>query len=126
MKVSAWKTALIDVDRATEFTGDDKEQYSELVDLKENCEFLTVRLPALDNATINPVVQEGEGVDEVPVPVHALDADATGSFLHATSAGTTAKSVTFWIGGYQFIRIKAGATQASDRSIKVRGFNRTP
>ena len=65
MKVSAWKTALIDIDRATEFTGDDVDRYSKLVDLKENYEFLTVRLPALSaSAIISVYVQEGEAVSE--------------------------------------------------------------
>ena len=127
MKVSAWKTALIDIDRATEFTGDDVDRYSNLVDLKENYEFLTVRLPALAaSAIVSVYVQEGETVAEVPVIVHALDDDATGSFAHSTSSGAGSLSVTFRIGGHQFVRIHASADQSADRSIKVRGFNREP
>lgn len=127
MKVSAWKTALIDIDRDTEFTGDDVDMYSKLVDLLENYEFLTVKLPALDaSAIISVYVQEGEAVSEVPVIVHVLDDDATGSFAHSTSSGAGSISVTFRIGGYQYVRIHASANQSADRSIQVRGFNREP
>lgn len=125
MKCSKWFTATIDIDRATEFTGDDVDQYSKLVDLLENYEFLTVHFDsAITSATLTPVVQVGPGVDEVPVPVHVLDDDATGSFAHATTAGTTQVSVTFRIGGYQYVRLKTGANQAADETFKVRGFNR--
>lgn len=128
MKVSAWKTATINKSgRSVEFTGDDVDQYSDLIDLKENYEFLTVRMEsAILSATITPYVQEGEGIDEVPVPVHVLDDDATGSFAHATTDAVTQISVTFRIGGYQFFRLKASANQSAGEAFKCRGFNREP
>ena len=45
---SAWKTATLDYDRTTtEFTGDDADRFTDLVDLGGNYEFLTVEIPAL-------------------------------------------------------------------------------
>ena len=127
MKVSAWKTALIDIDRATEFSGDDVDQYSKLVDLKEYYEFLTVKLPTITSSTISVYGQETEAVDEVPVPVHFWhDNNADTNIEQATVAAATALILTFRIGGLEFIRIKAGTNQTADRSIKVRGFNREP
>ena len=125
MRASAWETATIDIDRATEFTGDDVARFSSLVDLKNIYEFLTVIVPALDaSAVITPYVQMDGDVDTVPVAVHALDDDATGSFAHATSSGAGSLVVTFRIGGVQHVRLYAGADQAADRTFYVRGFNR--
>ena len=118
-----WKSALIDIDRATEFTGDDVDRYSALVDLEGNFEFVTVFIPTIDSATVTPYVQRDAAVATVPVAVQVLDADATGSFAHATTASTGAIAVTFRIGGVQHIRLYTGANQAADRTFYVRGFN---
>ena len=141
MKVSEWKTALIDIDRASEFVGDDVDQFSKLVDLGENCEFLTVHIPTgMDSAQIIPYVQRGEKitratdffhpgseavVGEVPFPVHFFhDQSADTDVVQATIATTGGLSITFRIGGYQYIRIKANANQDPDVELEVRGFNR--
>ena len=125
MKFGSWKTATIDIDRASEFTGDDVDQFSDVVDLGEDYEFVTVHFDAvITSGTVGPWVQKTAEVDEVPVIKHALDDDATGSFAHATTAAVTQVSVTFRIGGYQYLRIKAAANQAADRTFSVRGFNR--
>jgi len=125
MKFGAWKTATIDIDRASEFTGDDVDQFSDVVDLGEDYEFVTVHCDSvITSATLNPWVQKGAAIDEVPVIKHVLDDDATGSFAHATTAAVTQVSVTFRIGGYQFLRIRAGAAQGADETFSVRGFNR--
>jgi len=125
MKVSAWKTATIDIDRASEFTGDDVDQFSDVIDLGESYEFITVHFDSvITSATLNPWVQKTAEVDEVPVIKHILDDDATGSFAHATTAAATQVSVTFRIGGYQYLRLKAAANQAADETFSVRGFNR--
>jgi hypothetical protein len=125
MKCSSWKTATIDIDRATEFDGDDVDQYSSLVDLGENYEFLTVIFDsAITSSVITPYVQKTASIAEVPVPVHMLDADATGSFAHATTAGTTQLAITFRIGACQYVRLRAGSNQSDDETFSIRGFNR--
>ncbi len=127
MKVSAWKTATIDIDRDSEFTGDDVDQFSSLVDLGEAYEFATVHFDSvIDSSTLAPWVQKTAEIDEVPVVKHTLDDDATGSFEHATTAAVTQISVTFRIGGYQYLRLRAGSNQAQDETFSVRGFNREP
>ena len=133
MKRSASKTALIDIDRASEFVGDIVDQYSKIVDLLENYEFLTVLLPTLDSASITPYVQEEQKVTNpavvgtIPVPVHFFnDIDADTDVIQSTVASTGLIAITFNIGGAQYVRLLAGATQTADRSIKCWGFNRTP
>ena len=124
MRASGWITATIDIDRDTEFTGDDVDQFSSLVDLGDNFEFVTVHFDSvITSSTINPWVQKTKALDEVPVVKHVLDDDATGSFAHATSAAVTQVSVTFRIGGYQYLRIRAGTNQSADETFSVRGFN---
>jgi len=124
MFCSDWKTATIDIDRGGEFSGDDVDQFSSLVDLGDNYENVLVMCDsAITSATLAPWVQKTDAVDEVPVVVHALDDDATGSFAHATTAGTTQIAVVFRIGAIRYLRIRTGGNQAADETFSVRGFN---
>lgn len=119
----AWKAALIDINRSSEFTGDDVDQYSELVDLGEGFNDLLVLIPTIDSAVVSIYVQKGPGKDEIPVSLNILDDDATGHFAHATTAGTGAIAIVFHIGGAEFIRIKTGQNQTADRTFYVMGSN---
>ena len=136
MLTSEPKTALIDVNRASEFSGDVVDRYSKIVDLGAKYEFLTVKLPALSaSGIVSAYVQEDDKVTKaagqhpavvgtIPLIIHVLDDDATGSFAHSTSSTAGSLSIIFRIGGYQFVRIHVASTQSGDRSIKVWGFNR--
>ena len=123
LKFGPWKSVLIDIDRATEFSGDDVDQYSAVFDLESDYEFVTVMIPTVTSATTGVCVQRNDAVATVPLPVYEFDDDATGDFLHATTAATTSHVVSFRIGGFQFGRIKMGANQAADRTFYVRGYN---
>jgi hypothetical protein len=117
----AWKSALIDVDRATEFVGDDVDQYSELVDLGGDFKDVLVIIPTITSSTISLCVQMDGDEDTVPDALNILDDDATGHFAHATTAGTAGMAVVFHVGAVQFLRVKAGSNQAADRTFYVRG-----
>lgn len=122
---SPWKSVLLDYDRSSEFTGDDVDQYSKLLDLDAHYEFITVLIPALSaSGTVNPYIQMTPSEAEVPVVVHALGDAATGSFAHATSSGGGSIAVIFRIGGAQYIRLRVVADQTANRTFYVRGFNR--
>lgn len=123
MRGSPWKTALVDISRDTEFSGDDVDQISELVDLGKEYNKLLVFVPTIDSATVSVMVQRDGEIDTVPVVLHVLDDDATGSFLHATSAGTGGIAVIFEIGGCQFVRVVANANQSPDITFNVRGID---
>ena len=116
-----WKDALVDIDRATEFTGDDVDQYSKLVDLGGEYEYVLVYVPTITSATTNLCLQRDGAVATVPVALYRLDDDATGDFLDATTAGTTSKYVLFHVGAIQYLRVKCGANQAADVTFYVRG-----
>lgn len=122
MITSGWEAATIDIDRATEFTGDDVDRYSSLVNLGGSYKFLTVIVPALDaSGVVTPYIQRGGAEDTVPTAMVALDDDATGHFAHATSSGAGSIAVIFDIGGAQFVRIHCGANQAADRVFYCQG-----
>lgn len=94
---------------------------SSAVDLEGAFRDLMVLIPALDSATVNISVSKDNSTF---YPLNALDDDATGSFLHAHSASTTAMAVFFKIGGCQFIKVVCGASQSSaDRTFYVRGVD---
>lgn len=125
MKNSKWFTATIDIDRDTEFTGDDVDQFSDLIDLGDNYEYLLVLCDSvITSSTLAPWVQKTAEIDEVPVVMHILDDDATGSFAHATTAAVTQIAIIFRIGAIQYLRLRAGSNQAADETFSVRGFNR--
>jgi hypothetical protein len=126
MYSSEWKTATLDYDRAaTEFTGDDVDRFTDLVDLGDDYEYLTVFIPTLSaEGTVSVYVQRDSAIATVPVIVHSFDADATGTFAHATSSGAGGVVVTFTIGGCRYFRLYAGANQTANRVFYCRGFNR--
>ena len=125
---SDWKTCLIDINRDSEFAGDDVDQYSKLVDLGRAFEKLVIIVPTIDSAAITVYVQRSPGTDQVPVAVHhgyMYDASGAGNAwttaAWTTTAGTGGFSITCNIDGHQFVRIRAGANQAADRTFYLRG-----
>lgn len=123
---SGFKAVTLDYDRTTlEFTGDDADRFSELVDMKGSYEFLLVLIPALSaSAIVSIYVQQDEKIATIPKILHALDDDATGSFAHSTSSGAGSIAVIFRIGGAQHFRIHCSENQTANRVFYVQGFNR--
>lgn len=116
------KTALIDIDRATEFSGDDVDQFSELVNLEGFYRDVQVWVPTLDaEAVVSLYIQRDGAVATVPVQDQTLDDNATGHFAKATSSGAGGFVVTFRNVNTHYLRIKAAANQAADRTFYVRG-----
>ncbi len=123
---SDWITLTLDYDRSTtEFSGDDADRYTELLDLKDDYEYLLVLIPALSSsAAVTPYIQKDAEIDTVPIAMVVLDADATGHFAHATSSGGGSLGVIFRIGATRFLRLYCDANQGADRVFYVKGFNR--
>lgn len=120
-----WIPVTIDVSRSTEFTVDDVDQYSELCDLGENFEFLTIIVPALDaSGSVVVYVQRDGSIATVPTIVTAFKSNGIGHFVLQTGAGAGGLAAIFRIGGCQFIRIRVNADQAANVTFYVRGFNR--
>ena len=116
------RTALIDIDRATEFVGDDVDQFSMLVDLGGFFENAQVWLPTLSSEGVASIyAQRDAAVATVPVQVQTLDDNATGHFAKATTSGAGGIVITFNNVNTQYLRVKVAANQSADRSIIVRG-----
>jgi hypothetical protein len=111
--LGAWKTGLIDQDVDDDLTAE--------IDLGADFEEVLVLMPAITSSTITIHVSNVSG--GTFYPMHQLDADATGSYASATTAGTAAKAVIFPCGA-QYIKISAGSSQAADRTFYVRGLSR--
>lgn len=120
----AWKAAVIDIDRATEFSGDDVDRYSSLVDLGDDFKYATVFIPAIDSAAVTPYLQRDGQVATVPVASHFWnDADADTNVIQSTVAGTGGITITFFVGCCQYLRLYTGANQTADRTFYVKGHN---
>lgn len=113
---------LIDVDRAEEFTGDDVDRFSELVDLEGYFSKVLVFIPALDaSGIVSLYLQKDKEVTTVPSQLQAFDADGTGHFAHATSSGAGGVSIVFNTGAIRWLRVHVSENQAADRTFYLRG-----
>lgn len=118
-----YKTATIDIDRASEFTDDDVDQYSSLVDLGRVSSKVMAFIPTITSSPVGIYVQRDNNVATVPTKVVAFDDDATGHFDHATSAGTGGIMAIFEVGAAQYIRFRCTSNQAADREIICCGID---
>jgi hypothetical protein len=121
INAGAWQSAYVDIDRATQFVGDDVDQYSGLVDLGSEYTDVLVYIPTITSSTISLMLQKSSSPTEVPLPLNILDDDATGHFLSATTAGTAGMYIVFHVGAAQYLRVKCGSDQAADIECFVRG-----
>ena len=124
MIAGPWKKALVDIDRATEFTGDDVDRFTGLVDLGRDYKTLVACVPALDSsASVRVYGQRDAAIATAPHPVVRLKHEATGHVAQVTTSGSGDFEVSFDIGGLQFVRLYLSANQGADRSIWVRGVD---
>ena len=116
------KTALIDIGRAIEFSGDDVDRFSELVDLGQEFANVLVYIPTLDApGVVSLYIQRDGNEDTVPKQVMILDDDATGHFVHGTSSSAGDFYIVFHPGAVQHLRIYVAADQIADGTFYVKG-----
>lgn len=117
-------TVTIDIDRSTEFSGDDVDQYSELCNLGQLCDKVQVWIPTLNaEGTVSLYLQRDGDIDTVPKALYAWrDADADGTVLYATASGAGGIVVVFDVGSAQYFRIKVSANQSADRDFTCIGI----
>lgn len=126
MRNTRWIPSIMDVDRVpAEFTGDDVDRFTSLIDLSGNYEFVTVILPIMVSSTVTVYIQRTDQIDEIPSLLHILDADSEASLVQTSpTVELTSLAVTFRIGGAQFFRLYTSADQTSDITFYAKGFNR--
>ena len=91
------------------------------VDLGGEFEKVQVYSPAIDSATLTVKVARNKG--DTAVQVHAMDDDATGDFVHTTTAKTAAAMNIFTICA-RYITLVTGANQTTAAvTFYVRGID---
>lgn len=116
---SQWIDATIDIDRTpTEFTGDDVDRYSSLVDLGAAYEKITIIVPATVTAgELLIYVQELAAIATVPAKLHVVNTDTAYTVTLAASTCFTCDSLN----GIRYLRLYSATNQAQDVTFRVRG-----
>lgn len=114
-----WKDCLIDIDRTpTEFSGDDVDRYSKLVDLGRAYEKLTIIVPATVTAgELEIYVQELAAIATVPTKLHVVNTDTAYTVTLAASTCFTCDCVT----GIRYLRLYSVTNQGQDVTFRIRG-----
>ena len=113
MKCSPWKTASLAYATDDDLTPE--------VDLGYPYDFLTVIIPTIESSTVTVhVAQKSGGTFQA---LHEFDDDATGSFAHATTAGTGGITVAFRIPHMQYVKIALGTGQTANRDFIIQGWS---
>jgi hypothetical protein len=111
LRAGAWKTVTIAASGTT----------SSEIDLGKEFEFVQVYNPAIDSATIT--VKPSRVNTDTAVQAYAFDDDATGDFVHTTTARTAAGMNIFRVMA-QFVTVVLGAAQTGGaRTIYIRGID---
>jgi len=122
---SQWVKVSWDIDRTTD-TGGDADQYSPLIDLGEPYEQVTIIFPTMTSAGFTIYGQMDASTSTTPTPVYFWgDSDADTDVAQTSKAETTAKILTYYLGGLRYIRVKASANQTTtDKTLYAKGINR--
>jgi hypothetical protein len=117
------KLALIDINRASEYSGDDVDRVSKLVDLGMQFKWVLIFVPVIDTATVGLLGQMTDSEAEVPFAVPFQKTDNT-TAAWALSSGTGLMVIPVFVGGLQYVRVQTtNANQTEDRNVYVQGFN---
>ena len=123
LNYGAIQTALIDIDRASEYSGDDVDRVSKLVDLGQQFKYVLITVPTIDTATVGLLGQLTSSEAEVPFAVPYQKTDNT-TAAWALSSGTGLMVISVFVGGLQYVRVQTtNANQTADRTFKLQGFN---
>jgi hypothetical protein len=116
-------SVLVDIDRDAEFSGDDVDRFSKLLDLGSYFENIAMWIPTIDSSTIGLYAQRDGSIASVPVPIYHRKVSDESTVAWATTAGTGGYMIVCdRIGGVQYLRIYCGSDQTADRTILVQGL----
>lgn len=116
-----WQSVLMDIDLPAEYSGEDIDRTSALVNLGFEASGVMIFVPTIDSATIGLLVQRDAAIATVPVPLHwkKVSDDTTTAWL--TTASTGGFMIHAPLYGIQYFRILTGANQTADRTFYVKG-----
>ena len=123
LNYGAIQTALIDIDRPSEYSGDDVDRVSKLVDLGQQFKYVLITVPTINTAIVGLLGQLTSSEDEVPFAVLYQKTDNTTS-TWALSSVTGLMVISVFVGGLQYVRVQTtNANQTEDRTFKLQGFD---
>jgi len=105
----------------TEFTGDDVDQFTELISLNKPYEKLIIEVPTIESSTVQVHTQWDDSISTVPSPLHEQGSVDSTTILWATTAGTGGYTIVCDAGLVQHFRLRCGTDQTADRVFYVRG-----
>ena len=119
---AGWQSVLMDIDLTAQYSGEDIDRTSALVNLGAEYTGVMIFVPAIDSAAVSLLVQRNSAIATVPVGLHyKLPSDAS-TALWATTAGTGGCMIHCpCLGGIQYFRIYTGTNQTADRTFYVKG-----
>ena len=122
MFIGKWQVCLFDIDRASEFTGDDVDRYSKLVNLGRPFERLLLAIIAPITSALSIYVQEDASEATVPKQLNYVKPETATHAAWTTTAGTGSQMISCdYLNGYKYVRIYSGADLPVDRTIRICG-----
>jgi hypothetical protein len=116
-----WQSVLMDIDLTAQYSGEDIDRTSALVDLGYDCTGVSVFVPTIDSAAVSLLVQRDSTITTVPVALHYRQTSDNATALQATTASTGGYVFNFKLDSIRYLRIYTGANQTADRTFYVRG-----
>lgn len=111
-----WQTVTIDIDHDLEFTGDDADQFSDLIDLGFHAPggiLISVPTSALTSSALNVYTQRTGATDEVPVLFQYRQTSNNTPATWATTADTGNFTIHCPCYGVRYLRIRATTNQTT-------------
>ena len=117
----SWQAVLMDIDLTAEYSGEDIDRTSALVDLGHECSGVMIFVPTISSAAISLLVQRDSTITTVPVALHHKLPSSDATALWATTASAGAYVIHVPLDCIQYFRILTGADQTADRTFYVKG-----
>jgi hypothetical protein len=117
-----WQSVLMDIDLTAQYSGEDIDRTSALVDLGRECSGVTIYIPTIDSAAVSLLVQMDSAIATVPYALHYRQTSDNATAQWVTTAGTGGVYIHCdCLGAIRYFRIYTGANQTADRTFYVLG-----
>ena len=117
-----WQAVTLDYDKTAEFSGQDIDRTSDLVDLGYEASGIVVFVPTIDSAAISFMVQRDGTITTVPVDLHYKKPADGSTAIWQSTAGTGGYAIHCdCLGGIRYLRIYTSQNQTANRTFYVLG-----
>jgi hypothetical protein len=117
-----WQSVLLDYDLAAQYSGEDIDRTSALVDLGRECSGVIIYVPTIESAKISLLVQMDGETDTIPFDLHyKKPADGSTGIWETTASGGGYFIHCPHLGAIRYLRIYTSENQTSNRTFYVLG-----